>query len=341
MKKRMLVIVNPVSGIGRQRKIERLLKENLNQDLYEFEVRYTERIHHGKDLARQGADEGFDIITAVGGDGSVNDVIAGMHNSNATLGIIPCGSGNGLARCMKIPLSPALAIRVLNQNNEGLIDTITLNDQFYIASIAGMGFDAHVAQLMKSAKLRGFPAYLNLILREYPTYQEKDYTMVIDGKEIHRKAWFTTFANSTQFGYNAAVAPQAKLDDGLIDISIVDKIPIDHIPITGPLLYANHFELSQHVEMYKAHEIWVAGNVDNWVNIDGEGENVGPELHFVNHQKALKILKRDTKQALLVRNPSDAIQLVHDQIQTGLGQIQKVHEQIHEQIHEQLSPKKK
>ena len=121
MKKRMLVIVNPISGVGRQKKIERLLNTNLDHDLYDHEVRYTERIHHGTELARQGAMEGFDVITAVGGDGSVNDVIAGMHGSEATLGIIPCGSGNGLARCMKIPLTPAFAIRVLNQNNPGLI----------------------------------------------------------------------------------------------------------------------------------------------------------------------------------------------------------------------------
>ena len=164
MKKKMLVIVNPISGVGRQKKIERLLPNNLNQDLYDYEIRYTERIHHGTEIARKGADEGFDVIVAVGGDGSVNDVIAGIHGSDATLGIIPCGSGNGLARCMKIPLSPALAIRVLNQDNQGLIDTITLNDKYYIASIAGVGFDAYIARLMQAAKLRGFSAYLNLIL---------------------------------------------------------------------------------------------------------------------------------------------------------------------------------
>ena len=321
MKKKMLVIVNPISGVGRQKKIERLLKDNLNQDIYDYEVRYTERIHHGTELARQGAMEGFDIVTAVGGDGSVNDVITGIHGSDATLGIIPCGSGNGLARCMKIPLTPALAIRVLNQNNQGLIDTITLNDTHYIASIAGIGFDAFIARLMKSAKVRGFSAYLNLILREYPTYESKDYTLVIDGQEIRRTSWFTTFANSNQFGYNAAVAPQAKLDDGLIDISIVDKIPIEHVPITGPLIYANHFELSQHVEMFKAHEVWVAGNVDKWVNIDGEGENIGPELHFVNHQQSLKILKRDMKRPLFSKTAVEHMQLVRDQLQMTKEQL--------------------
>lgn len=325
MKKRMLVIVNPISGVGRQKKIERILNDNLNKDLFDYTVRYTEHIHHGTELAREGAMQGFDVITAVGGDGSVNDVISGMHGSDATLGIIPCGSGNGLARCMKIPLTPALAIRVLNQENEGTIDTIILNDKYYIASIAGVGFDAFIARLMKSAKLRGFSAYLNLILREYPSYESKDYTLIIDGKEIHRKAWFTTFANSNQFGYNAAVAPQAKLDDGLIDISIVDKIPIGHVAITGPLVYANHFELSQHVEMFKAHEVYVSGNVDCWVNIDGEGENVGTELHFVNHQQSLKIMKRDMKKPLISNSAADRLQAVKDQLQM---------------THDQLIPKK-
>lgn len=294
MKQKMLVVVNPFSGVGRQKRIETLLRNNLNRDLYDYEVRYTERIHHGTDIAREAVDKGYDIVTAVGGDGSVNDVIQGLKDSPVTLGIVPCGSGNGLARCMRIPLTPAFAIRLLNHGKAMAIDTIVLNDKYLIASIAGVGFDAYVARLMKAAKMRGFPAYLNLILREYPTYVSKDYQIYLDGKEtpIDRKAWFITFANSNQFGYNVAVAPRAKLDDGLVDISIVDKIPVEHALITAPLVYTNLFELSQHVEMFRARDIVVTGNVDKWVNIDGEGENVGRELHFVNHPKSLKVLAR-------------------------------------------------
>lgn len=299
MKKTLLAIVNPISGIGKQKKIEKVLKENLNQDLFDYSVAYTEHIHHGTEIARDAAMKGYDVVVAVGGDGSVNDVISGLKDSDTALGIIPCGSGNGLARNLKLPLMPALAVRVLNQYNKEKIDTIVLNDSHIIASIAGVGFDAFIARLMKSAKLRGFSAYLNLIMREYPSYKEKDYHLVIDDRELDRNAWFITFANSNQFGYNAAVAPKAKLDDGLIDISIVDKIPLEHVPITGPLVYANHFELSQHVEMFKAHEVHVSGNIDKWVNIDGEGENIGHELHFVNHPHSLKILTRLPKKPLI------------------------------------------
>ena len=301
MKKTLLAIVNPISGIGKQKKIEKVLKENLNQDLFDYSVAYTEHIHHGTEIARDAAMKGYDVVVAVGGDGSVNDVISGLKDSETALGIIPCGSGNGLARNLKLPLIPTLAVRVLNQYNEEKIDTIVLNDCHIIASIAGVGFDAFIARLMKAAKLRGFSAYLNLIMREYPSYKEKDYHLVIDDRELDRNAWFITFANSNQFGYNAAVAPKAKLDDGLIDISIVDKIPLEHVPITGPLVYANHFELSQHVEMFKAHEVHVSGNIDKWVNIDGEGENIGQELHFVNHPHSLKILTRLPKTPLLFK----------------------------------------
>ncbi len=101
----------------------------------------------------------------------------------------------------------------------------------------------------------------------------------------------------------------------------MDKIPIEHLPVTGPLVYANHFELSQHVEMFKAHEVWVSGNVDKWVNIDGEGENVGNELHFVNHQNSLKIMKRDMKRALISRKTSEQLSLVRDQIQMTRDQL--------------------
>ncbi len=304
MKKTMSVIVNPISGIGRQKKIETLLERNLNLDMYDYEVLYTQRIHHGTELARDAADRGRDVIVAVGGDGSVNDVIAGMNGSDSRLGIIPCGSGNGLARCMKLPLTPAFAIRVLNQYKEDVIDTIVLNDKYIIASIAGVGFDAFIARLMRAAKTRGLPAYMNLMLREYTSYKCQDYKIYIDGSQqpTERNAWFITFANSNQFGYDAAIAPQAKLNDGLIDVSIVDKVPLEHIPVTGPLLYANHIELSQHVEIFKAREILVTGNNDRWVNIDGEGENVGNELHFVNHKHSLKVLSRNMLIPLFIKN---------------------------------------
>ena len=289
MKKKTAIIVNPISGIGRQKKIEFLLKDNLNQDLFDYTVRYTEHIHHGTDLAREAVDQGFDCVVAVGGDGSVNDVAQGLKDSGVTMGIIPCGSGNGLARTLKIPLKPALAIRMLNQMNEIAIDSIVINDSWLCVNAAGVGFDAYIARLMHAAKTRGFAAYTNLILREYASYKCNNYRLTIDDRTIERSAWFIAVANGRQYGYNLAVAPKAQLCDGLIDISIIDKIPLDHIPITATMAFMNLLDHSQHVEMFRGKEIVIEGNVHKWVNIDGEGENLGKELHFVNHPQSVKI----------------------------------------------------
>lgn len=292
MKKKALFVVNPISGIGKQKKIETILKENLDQDVFDYSVRYTEHIHHGTEIAREAVDQGYDCIVAVGGDGSVNDVAQGLKDSTAIMGIIPCGSGNGLARSLKIPLSPASAVKLLNQQNELAIDTIVINDRYISVNAAGVGFDAYIARLMKAAKTRGFAAYTNLILREYASYQNNTYRITIDGQTHERSAWFIAVANGRQFGYNLSVAPKANLSDGLIDISIIDKIPIDHILITAPMAFMNLLDHSQHAEMFRAKEVIIEGNVHKWVNIDGEGENLGKELHFVNHPHSIKIYAR-------------------------------------------------
>ena len=299
MKTKTLVVVNPVSGIGRQKKIEHLLKQHLNHDLFDYTVSYTEYIHHGTTLAREAADKGYDCVVAVGGDGSVNDIVQGIRGSSVRMGIIPCGSGNGLARTLKLPLQPTLAIRVLNQQHEQEIDSIVVNDTHTVVNVAGVGFDAYIARLMKVAKTRGLAAYTNLILREYARYKNSDYRITVNGQTLLRNAWFIAVANSRQFGYNLAVAPKAKLDDGLIDVSIIDKVPLDHVAITAPLAFMNHLDLSQHVEMFRSSELLIEGNLDKWVNIDGEGENVGKEVHFVNHPRSVKIYARDMKQLLL------------------------------------------
>ncbi|MBQ7062378.1 MAG: diacylglycerol kinase family lipid kinase [Bacteroidales bacterium] len=290
MRKNLLFIINPTSGVGKQKAIEAQLDKHLDKTLIDYTVQYTTHAHHGTLLAREAVEQGcYDAVVAVGGDGSVNDVVAGIGGSNLALGIIPCGSGNGLARNLKIPLTPSHAIEVLNHFKVAEIDTIALNDRI-VASIAGVGFDARVARRMHQAKVRGLQAYAKIILSDYPTYKEHLYRLQIDGTTIERKAWFISFANSNQFGYNTAIAPLAQLDDGLIDVCIVDRIPLAHLPLTAPLIYLNHFELSQHVEYFKAHEVTVYNNDEEWVNIDGEGVKMGRELHFLNIRKSLKIL---------------------------------------------------
>ena len=289
MKNKTLFIVNPASGTGRQKNIETVIKENLDHDLFDYSVRYTEHIHHGTELAREAADRGYDCVVAVGGDGSVNDVAQGLKDTGVHMGIIPCGSGNGLARTLKIPLRPALAVKALNKLQSQIIDSIVINDRYLSVNAAGVGFDAHIARLLKAAKKRGFQAYASLFFREYASYENSNYRLTIDGRTLYRKAWFIAIANGRQYGYNLSVAPKAQIADGLLDITIIDKVPIEHIAITAPMAFMNLLDHSQHAEMFRAKEVHLEGNLDKWVNIDGEGENIGKELHFVVHPQSVKI----------------------------------------------------
>jgi YegS/Rv2252/BmrU family lipid kinase len=317
MKRKIIFIVNPISGIGKQKKIESILADNLDKELFDYEIRYTEYAHHGTYIAREAAEQNScDAIVAVGGDGSVNDVVNGLHGQNLTMGIIPCGSGNGLARDMKIPLQPAQAVRMINQYNVAPIDTVQLNNLIFV-SIAGVGFDALVARKMKLAKKRGLTAYVNIVMSDYPLSKDTVFHLVVDGKEIERKAWFISFANSNQFGYNTAIAPLAHLDDGLLDICIVDKIPLAHLPLTAPLVYLNHFNLSQHVEILKAKEVIVLDNDYQWVNVDGEGLRVGKELQFTVHHKALNIIWPSAQKANLIDNIENKIEGLEKKIENS------------------------
>lgn len=289
MKNKTLFIVNPASGTGRQKNIETVIKENLDHDLFDYSVRFTEHIHHGTKLAREAADQGYDCVVAVGGDGSVNDVAQGLKDTGVHMGIIPCGSGNGLARTLKIPLRPVLAVKTLNKLQSQTIDSIVINDRYLSVNAAGVGFDAHIARLLKAAKKRGFQAYASLFFREYASYENSNYRLTIDGRTLYRKAWFIAIANGRQYGYNLSVAPKAQIADGLLDITIIDKVPIEHIAITAPMAFMNLLDHSQHAEMFRAKEVHLEGNLDKWVNIDGEGENIGKELHFVVHPQSVKI----------------------------------------------------
>lgn len=304
MRTKTVFIVNPISGIGRQKKIEKILKDNLDQDRFDYSVLYTEYRHHGSELARQAVDSGAQCVVAVGGDGSVNDVVQGLRGTDVRLGIIPCGSGNGLARTLHLPLMPALAVQVLNQQYKLTIDTIDINNRLLSVNASGVGFDAYIARLMHAAKTRGLAAYTNLIVREYASYKNQDYTLTVDGRTFERNAWLIAVANSQQYGNNLTVAPKAKLDDGLIDLTILDRIPPEHLAITVPLAFTKVFDLSGHVEMMKAREIIIEGNLDKWVNIDGEGENMGKTLHFKVLPSSLRLYGRDMHTPLSQLKPS-------------------------------------
>ena len=318
MRKKTLFIVNPISGIGRQKRIEQLLEHNLDKDIFDYTDSYTEYIHHGSEQARTAAEQHYnsvgaegdndssndDCVVAVGGDGSVSDVLQGRKGTDLHLGIIPAGSGNGLANSLHIPLQPWLAIRALNHLYEQTIDSIVINDQYICVNAAGVGFDAYISRMMQSAKTRGLPAYTNMVLHAYNSYQSSTYTITINGHTFSRNAWLIAIQNSSRIGFNMPVSNKARIDDGILDISIIDKVPLDHVAITMPLAIGGHLELSQHVEMFRSPEVLIEGNENKWVDIDGEGINLGRTVHCVNNPHSIKVYTRDLKRPLIIRTPT-------------------------------------
>ena len=236
LKKNICFIVNPISGVGRQKVIEKLIDLHLDRTLFDFEIVYTKAAKHATEIAKQAVADNFNILVAVGGDGSVNETAKALIGSNTAMAIMPTGSGNGLARHLKIPLDLKKAMKIINTAKETRIDTIQFNNETFI-NIAGVGFDAHIGWEFAKFGKRGLSSYLKIIMREFPKYKAKDFELTIDGKTVQKKAFLISFANGSQFGNNAHIAPQADVADGVMDIAILNDFSFFKIaPIAYKLL---------------------------------------------------------------------------------------------------------
>jgi len=228
-------------------------------------------------------------VVAVGGDGTVNEIGKALVGSETALGIIPTGSGNGLARHLKIPFSFEKAINLINQCKIRKIDTATINDQVFL-SIAGIGYDAFVAKKFATASRRGFFTYFRIVSNEYSQYRPKKYILQVDGKIIKRKALFITLANSNQFGNNTSIDPQAKLDDGLIDVCVVRRIPLLLVPFYVPMLFTRTFHKTHYIEIIRAKQAVITRKKGKTIHLDGDPSRMGKVLEMKVNPLSLNII---------------------------------------------------
>ncbi len=288
MKKKICFIVNPVSGVGRQKVIEKLIDEKLNRTLFDYEILYTKAAKHATELATQAVVRNFDIVVAVGGDGSINEIVKGLIGSNTSLAIIPAGSGNGLARYLNIPLNMKKAMEVINSSKETRIDSIQFNNEIF-ANVAGIGFDAHIGWEFAKFGKRGFSSYLKVIFREFPKYKSQDFELTFDGKTIHKKAFLISFANGTQWGNNAHIAPLANIADGVMDICILKDISfLNFFPIAFKLFRKTAHQ-SSHLEIIKTKEV-IIKQPATIAHIDGEPIEIGNAISIKVNPLSLKVI---------------------------------------------------
>jgi len=288
MKKKICFIINPVSGVGRQKVIEKLINEQLNRTLFDYEIAYTKAPKHATELTKQAVTNNFNIVVAVGGDGSVNETAKGLIGSNTSMAIIPTGSGNGLARHLNIPLDLKKAMNVINHAKEKIIDSIQFNDETFV-NIAGVGFDAHIGWEFSKFGKRGFLSYVKVTLRELPKYKAQEYELMIDGKVIHRKAFLISFANGSQWGNNAHIAPLADISDGMMDIAIVNDISVSNGIQFAYNLFNKTLHISKHVEIIKAKEV-IVKQAKTIAHIDGEPIEIGNIISIKVNPLSLKVI---------------------------------------------------
>lgn len=290
-KKRLLFLVNPISGVNQEKKASLSVQvaEVLDSNIYEWEVVVSETADQLYELSKAASENGTNVVVAVGGDGTMNQVARGIIGSKTLLGLVPAGSGNGLAHYLGIPTDVVKSLTVINKMNVRDIDTVSMNDRLFV-SIAGVGFDARVAQKYDSNGSRGFLSYFKIVAREYTNYRPRKYRMMIDGEPVVRQALFVSFANTNQFGYNTIIAPDAKIDDGLVDVCIVKKVPIALAPQVAGLLLTKKLGSSDFVEIIKAREISLTRNKNRAVNIDGEPIKLGKSLNIKVNPLSLKVI---------------------------------------------------
>jgi diacylglycerol kinase (ATP) len=290
MKKlRICFIYNPISGVRRLKGLEDLIRQNLDLNRFEYIIQGTSSPKDAMRLASAAVQDNFDIVVAVGGDGTINEIVQGMGNTPLILGIIPYGSGNGLARHLEIPLEPEKAIKLINNLKTRTIDIASING-YPFASIAGLGFDARVANKYRKLKKRGFFGYTRVVMMELLRYREREYTLSFNDQKITRRALSLSIANSNQFGYNTIIAPTAKPDDGLLDLVIVKKFPIGEIPRMIGLLFTGKIDQSSYIESFKTTEVFIVRKRGKRVNIDGEAIKMGKEIFVRIQPAAIKVI---------------------------------------------------
>jgi diacylglycerol kinase (ATP) len=287
--KHIVFIINPKSGVEREKEIKQGIETHLDKQQFSYELLFTEFAKHGTTLAKEAARNGAYAVVAVGGDGSVNDVVQGLLGSNTLLGIIPKGSGNGMARTMAIPLETNEAIKLLNNGNTANMDVAYANDSPFISN-AGVAFDALISKKFAKSERRGLMAYSWLVTKYMWLYKSWSWNITIDGRQITKKAFMVIVANGQQFGYNFKIAPTASFTDGILDLVIVRKFP----KIFGGLIALRAMKgniLNSHfVEHMQGKEITISHPSLRLMQTDGDAHPCDHTIKFRIEPGAQKVI---------------------------------------------------
>lgn len=288
MPRKILFVVNPNAGKKISDKIIALIKTEFPENI-SYQISVWKDKDHFSEIAKQIKNDGYTDVIAVGGDGTVNQVAKTVLNTNIRLGILPLGSGNGLARSLGISMNLKLCLKQIADGRSALIDSGTINDTPFFCT-SGLGFDAHIGRLFASSVKRGLRSYVSIITRELFKYRAKTYVLHINGEVYRRKAFLITVANAGQYGNDFYIAPQADLQDGIFHVVVLK--PFNAMTVGGILtkILRRKAHLSKSIETFTAAQLTIERETEDSIHFDGEPAFEAKSLLYVNHPKSLNVL---------------------------------------------------
>lgn len=265
----LMLIINPISGTGSKKGVAEMVEQRFASLGIGVDVRLTGGRGDATQLAREAVDKGYSGVLACGGDGTVNETATALCGSQTALGILPAGSGNGLARHLGIPVDVELALDIVIRNNVVRCDYGTVNDRPFFCTF-GMGFDAAVSHRFARQSRRGLLSYVRSAVSEYLQFRPQTYTISANGKILTEKAFLVAVCNASQWGNNAYIAPQASITDGLLDLIIVHSgSPID-AAVMGMDIFTGFINKNTMVHCFRAPAAVIYRSAPGEAHIDGE-----------------------------------------------------------------------
>jgi len=287
---RVRAILNPRAGVAAERARRALAEGRPSWD--PIELALTSGPGDAGALARTAAEDGYDLVLAVGGDGTVNEVAGGLLGSSTALGIVPMGSGNGLARTLGLPLKPGLALAALESGLDRLMDVGRVNGGIFL-NVAGAGFDAHVGEAFhhrgRSGGRRGIVPYVWLCLKGMPGYRAGTFSVSTGAGGFEGRALVVAFVNGRQYGAGAVISPGGLLDDGLIEVVVLEDAPLMELLAAAPRLFLGGIERFRRYRRFAVTEAEIRAPLPILFHRDGEPEPAAPTLTLSVAPRALRI----------------------------------------------------
>lgn len=289
MKKKAVFIINLISGTSDKSDIPELIDTCLDKSQFDYEIAITQYAGHATEIASKAKDDGTDIVVAVGGDGTVNEVARGIVESKTALGIIPCGSGNGLARHLLLPVDVRRAIDVINRCEIHSLDYGIINGHPFFCT-CGMGFDAFVSMKFAEAGKRGPLTYIETVLREGLKYKPETYIIDDENGTTHYEAFLISCANASQYGNNAYIAPQASMSDGLMDVIIMEPFDVFEAPQISIDMFNKTLDKSSKIKTFRCKRLHIHRDSPGVIHYDGDPVMTGKDINVELRPKGIKII---------------------------------------------------